>query len=110
MTQKCSKCKISLNKPYYRFVHITDPVLNQPKIFCLSCWKQEENNYRAITNSSLGVVEKYGDGKVKNYFWDEESKRWQTEKGEVDEDCQSDNSRERERANSNSDCWTRSNY
>ena len=110
MTQKCNKCKNSLNKPYYILIRA---MVEKTELYCVGCWNQERKSYQTNNPASsvCNIVYKVGkDGKKKQYDWNEENKRWQTEDGEVDEDCQSDNSRERERANSNSDCWIRSNY
>ena len=88
--EKCSKCKTSLNRPFYRLIIMyVNPVA---ELYCINCWKQK--NHISLTD----IVEKYGrDGKMKNYTWHGVNRRWEDENGEVDEDFKESNGNNRQR-------------
>ena len=95
---KCNKCSQTKTYPYYDLTF--GRWGESKKAFCLECWKQEEKNYRKMSEESfndktseLNVIKNISgtNGNIGNFeiaviHWDGERKKWVWGKGKKDED------------------------
>ena len=112
-SNQCSKCNQNTNYPYYQ-IHIEEEHINTKKTFCLECWKQEEKNYRKMSEEQFNHPTSFGLQYVHKYeahlnitiiHWVEELRQWRYGKGQDDydkdigtlKDKDDDTERERER-------------